>query len=163
MANNATPLTYIGNLTDNPELRFTPTGAAVCKFRLAATPRYLDKASGEWKDGSPGFLDVTCWRQLAENVAESLAKGARVMAAGNLVQDHWTVPDGQPNAGEKRSRWVLQAHSVGPELSWATASVHKMTRSRDGVPPDDPWATASKERPATAEDSRASFDDEPPF
>src|SRR6266536_1558406 len=121
---NALTLTIIGNLTADPELRFTPSGAAVVKFTVAHTPR--SKRGDEWVDGEPTFLDCTAWRQLAENVAESLAKGARVIVTGRLRTDRWETDgrNGQP-AGEKRSRMVLDVDGVGPELAYATAAVKK--------------------------------------
>lgn len=135
-----TPLTIVGNLTDDPELRFTASGIAVCKFTIASTPSYFDKTAQEWKDGEPTFLDCTAWRQLAENVAESLKRGVRVVAVGNLVTERW-----ENDQGEKRSKMALQVHSLGAELSYATAQVRRM--KRNGNPSDDEWNNATSERP----------------
>jgi single-strand DNA-binding protein len=145
---NETTVTVVGNLTDDPELRFTPSGAAVAKFRIASARRFLDRASGEWKDGDPLFLSCTVWRQAAENVAESLRRGARVIVSGRLRQRSYETRE-----GEKRTVIELEVDEVGPSLRWATASVKKMSRTRAGdgfVPadnPDDAWASAA---PASA-------------
>ncbi|MEJ3742371.1 single-stranded DNA-binding protein [Actinomycetes bacterium KLBMP 9797] len=173
-----TTITVIGNLTDDPELRFTPSGAAVAKFRVASTPRFMDKQSGEWKDGEPLFLSCTVWRQVAENVAESLQRGARVIVSGRLRQRSYETRE-----GEKRTVIELEVDEIGPSLRYATAKVQKMSRSGGGGFGasggggggggqggggnfDDPWATAA---PASANSSGSgsggggSFDDEPPF
>jgi single-strand DNA-binding protein len=147
---NETVITMVGNLTADPELRFLPSGVAVCKFTIAATPRSLDKEAGEWKDGEPLFMSCTAWRQLAEHTAESLSKGARVMVMGRLKLSKWETPE-----GEKRQAYGLDLDEVGPSLRFATASVHKMLRSKGGgfTPADnpaDPWAEASANRPAMA-------------
>lgn len=156
MATNLTPLTIVGNLTADPELRFTATGAACCALTVAVNPRTYDKAAAEWKDGEPAFHRVTAWRQLAENVAETLRKGDRVIVFGALSQRHWTDTEGQA-----RSAWNLTADAVGPDLTWATAKVSKVGRAgRGDAPPDDAWATASTTRPAGP---AAPLDDEPPF
>ncbi len=149
-----TTITIIGNLTDDPELRFTPSGAAVAKFRVASTPRTLDRASGEWKDGEPLFLSCTVWRQAAENVAESLQRGARVIVSGRLRQRSYETKE-----GEKRTVFELEVDEIGPSLRYATAKVQKMSRSSGGggygsgggqgggggygggQQQDDPWAT----------------------
>ncbi|HZN71836.1 MAG TPA: single-stranded DNA-binding protein [Micromonosporaceae bacterium] len=163
-----TTITVIGNLTDDPELRFTPSGAAVAKFRVASTPRFLDKQSGEWKDGEPLFLSCTVWRQAAENVAESLQRGARVIVSGRLRQRSYETKE-----GEKRTVIELEVDEIGPSLRYATAKVQKMSRSsgggfgsgggggQGGGMSDDPWASAV---PAPAGGGAgSSFDDEPPF
>lgn len=163
-----TVITVIGNLTDDPELRFTPSGAAVAKFRVASTPRYLDRTSGEWKDGEPLFLSCTVWRQAAENVAESLQRGARVIVSGRLRQRSYETKE-----GEKRTVVELEVDEIGPSLRYATAKVQKMSRSsgggfgsgggggQGGGMADDPWASAS---PAPAgRGAGSSFDEEPPF
>ncbi|NUT37980.1 MAG: single-stranded DNA-binding protein [Hamadaea sp.] len=168
-----TTITVIGNLTDDPELRFTPSGAAVAKFRIASTPRTLDRASGEWKDGEPLFLACSVWRQVAENVAESLQRGARVIVSGRLRQRSYETRE-----GEKRTVIELEVDEIGPSLRYATAKVQKMSRSGGGGGgggggygassggtgggggfADDPWATAA---PAGG-GSGGNFDDEPPF
>jgi len=171
-----TTITVIGNLTDDPELRFTPSGAAVAKFRVASTPRFMDKASGEWKDGEPLFLSCTVWRQAAENVAESLQRGARVIVSGRLRQRSYETRE-----GEKRTVIELEVDEIGPSLRYATAKVQKMSRSSGGGGgfgssggggggggqggggggySDDPWASAA---PAGGGSGSSSFDDEPPF
>src|SRR5882757_8198166 len=122
-----TTITVIGNLTDDPELRFTPSGAAVAKFRVASTPRTLDRASGEWKDGEPLFLSCNIWRQAAENVAESLQRGARVIITGRLRQRSYETRE-----GEKRTVMELEVDEIGPSLKYATAKVQKMSRSSGG-------------------------------
>src|SRR3989440_262365 len=148
-----TTITVIGNLTDDPELRFTPSGAAVAKFRIASTPRTLDRASGEWKDGEPLFLACSVWRQAAENVAESLQRGSRVIVSGRLRQRSYETKE-----GEKRTVYELEVDEIGPALRHATAKVQKMSRSSGGgggfrsprggpggggFTADDPWATAA--------------------
>jgi single-strand DNA-binding protein len=178
-----TTLTVIGNLTDDPELRFTPSGAAVAKFRVASTPRFMDKASGEWKDGDPLFLACTVWRQAAENVAESLQRGARVIVSGRLRQRSYETRE-----GEKRTVYELEVDEIGPSLRYATAKVQKMSRSGGGGGGgggfgasgagnsgggnsgggnfDDPWATASPAASGgggNAGGGGGNFDDEPPF
>jgi single-strand DNA-binding protein len=119
-----TTITVIGNLTDDPELKFTSSGVAVAKFRVASTPRFMDRASGEWKDGEPLFLACTIWRQAAENVAESLQRGARVVVVGRLRQRSY-----ETQQGEKRTVVELEVDEVGPSLRYATAKVQKMQRS----------------------------------
>jgi single-strand DNA-binding protein len=170
-----TTITVIGNLTDDPELRFTPSGAAVAKFRVASTPRTLDRASGEWKDGEPLFLSCSVWRQAAENVAESLQRGSRVIISGRLRQRSYETKE-----GEKRTVFELEVDEIGPSLRYATAKVQKMSRSSGGggfgasgggqsggggggggFAADDPWATAT---PApSGGGGGGNFDDEPPF
>ena len=166
-----TTITVIGNLTDDPELRFTPSGAAVAKFRIASTPRTLDRASGEWKDGEPLFLACSVWRQAAENVAESLQRGSRVIVSGRLRQRSYETKE-----GEKRTVYELEVDEIGPSLRYATAKVQKMSRSSGGgggfgssgggqgggggLANDDPWATAT---PAPSGGGGGNFDDEPPF
>jgi single-strand DNA-binding protein len=178
-----TIITVVGNLTDDPELRFTPSGAAVAKFRVASTPRTLDRASGEWKDGEPLFLACNIWRQAAENVAESLQRGARVIVTGRLRQRSYETRE-----GEKRTVMELEVDEIGPSLRYATAKVQKMSRSSGGGGgfgasgggasdgggggggkggggggyADDPWASAA---PAAGNGggSGSSFDEEPPF
>jgi single-strand DNA-binding protein len=121
---NDTTLTVVGNLTADPELRFLPNGVGMVKFTVAQTPRVLDKASGQWKDGDPLFLSCTAWRDLAEHIAESLSRGARVVVTGRLRLSRWETPE-----GEKRSAYGLEVDDIGPSLRWATAKVQKMTRT----------------------------------
>ena len=163
MAQGDVTITVVGNLTDDPELRFTPSGAAVANFTVASTPRILDKATNEWKDGDALFLRCSIWRQAAENVAESLQRGARVLVTGRLRQRSYETKE-----GEKRTVVELEVDEVGPSLRWATAKVAKAQRSGGGggsysggssgasssAGADDPWAT-----PAAG----AGPTDEPPF
>lgn len=117
-----TTLTLVGNLTADPELRFTPSGAAVANFTLASTPRTYDKASGEWKDGDTLFLSCQVWRQAAENAAESLTKGMRVIVNGRLKQRSYETKE-----GEKRTVFEVEVDDFGPSLTRATAKVTKVT------------------------------------
>ncbi|MEV4412437.1 single-stranded DNA-binding protein [Catellatospora sp. NPDC049609] len=171
-----TTITVIGNLTGDPELRFTPSGAAVAKFSVASTPRTLDRATNEWKDGETLFLNCSVWRQAAENVAESLTRGTRVIVSGRLRQRSYETRE-----GEKRTVYELEVDEIGPSLRNATAKVQRMTRSGGGggggfgagsgsgggggnsgggggFADNDPWATA-----APAGGSGGNYDDEPPF
>jgi single-strand DNA-binding protein len=169
-----TVITVVGNLTADPELRFTPSGAAVANFTVAATPRTFDRQSGEWKDGEALFMRCNVWRQAAENVAETLTRGMRVMVSGRLKQRSFETRE-----GEKRTVVELEVDEVGPSLKYATAKVNKVSRSGGGdfggggggfgggggnsggsgggAPADDPWGSA----PAAG--SGPSVDDEPPF
>ena len=113
----------VGNLTDDPELRYTPNGAAVAKFRVAVNRRYKDEA-GNWKDGETSYFSVNAWRNLAENVAESLARGTRVVVAGRLQMRSWETQE-----GDKRTVIEIEADEVGPSLRWATAKVERQSRS----------------------------------
>ena len=133
--------TIAGNLVEDPELRFTPNGAAVVKFRVASTPRYLDKASGEWKDGEATFLTVNQWRGPAENAAESIKKGDRVVVIGHLQQRSYETKE-----GEKRTVFEIQADEVAVSLNHATAQISKTSRSNPATATtaragEDPWAT----------------------
>jgi single-strand DNA-binding protein len=170
-----TVITVIGNLTADPELRFTPSGAAVANFTVASTPRTFDRQTNEWKDGEALFLRCNIWREAAENVAESLTRGARVIASGRLKQRSFETRE-----GEKRTVVELEVDEIGPSLRYATAKVNKASRSGGGgggfgggggsrqpaaEPPsgggsaggDDPWGSA----PASG--SFGGGDDEPPF
>ncbi len=144
MAAGDTVITIIGNLVDDPELRFTPSGAAVAKFRIASTPRTLDKATNEWKDGDSLFLTCNVWRQAAENVAESLTKGTRVIVSGRLRQRSYETKE-----GEKRTVYEVEVDEVGPSLRNATAKVNRASRGGGGGggygggANEDPWATAT--------------------
>lgn len=154
-----TVITIVGNLTADPELRFTPSGAAVANFTVASTPRYFDKQSGEWKDGEALFMRCSVWRQYAENVAETLGRGARVIVQGRLKQRSFETKE-----GEKRTVVELDVDEIGPALRYATAKVNKTSRGGggggdfggSGGGSDDPWAAA----PAA---SSGGFSDEPPF
>ena len=162
MAAGDTVITIVGNLVDDPELRFTPSGAAVAKFRVASTPRYLDKATNEWKDGDSLFLSCNVWRQAAENVAESLQRGMRVIIQGRLKQRSYETKE-----GEKRTVFEIEVDEVGPSLRNATAKIAKTSRaggapaggSNGGGGNDDPWASSA---PAGWGASVGSME-EPPF
>lgn len=122
-----TYITVVGNLVDDPELRFTPSGAAVANFRIASTPRTFDRQTNEWKDGEGLFLSCSVWRQAAENVAESLQKGMRVIVQGRLVSRSY-----EDREGQKRTVNEIQVDEVGPSLTWATAKVTRANRSGGG-------------------------------
>jgi single-strand DNA-binding protein len=183
-----TVITVVGNLTADPELRFTPSGAAVANFTVASTPRTFDRQSGEWKDGEALFLRCNIWRQAAENVAETLTRGARVIVQGRLKQRSFETRE-----GEKRTVIELEVDEIGPSLRYATASVTKASRGAGGGGyggggggnggggygasgggsgsgsgsgggyggGDDPWASA----PAAGSSGGGGggYDDEPPF
>ena len=143
-----TVITVVGNLTADPELRFTPSGAAVANFTVASTPRTFDKNSNEWKDGEALFLGCSVWRQAAENVAESLQRGMRVVISGRLKARTFETRE-----GERRTVFEIDVDEVGPSLKYATAKVTKTTRSggqggyggspAGGSGGDDPWASQS--------------------
>ncbi|QCW52303.1 single-stranded DNA-binding protein [Nocardioides dongxiaopingii] len=122
-----TLITVVGNLTDDPELRFTPSGAAVANFTVASTPRTLNKQTNEWEDGEAMFLRCSIWRQAAENVAESLQKGARVIVQGRMRARTWETRE-----GEKRTSFEIDVDEIGPSLRWATAKVARAGRSTAG-------------------------------
>jgi single-strand DNA-binding protein len=149
-----TQITIAGNLVDDPELRFTPSGQPVAKFRIASTPRYLDKSTNEWKDGDSLFLTCNVWRQTAENVAESMTRGMRAIVTGRLRQRSYETKE-----GEKRTVYEVEVDELGPSLRNASAKVTKVTRSKpaaDGGQHQgdaDPWAA-----PASG-----GYPDEPPF
>ncbi len=126
MANDTT-ITVIGNLTSDPELRFTPSGAPVANFTLASTPRTFDKNSNEWKDGETLFLRSSVWREAAENVAESLTKGMRVIAEGRLKSRSYETKE-----GEKRTVIEFEIDEIGPSVKYATAKVNRTQRSGNG-------------------------------
>lgn len=141
-----TLITVVGNLTGDPELRFTPSGAAVANFTIASTPRNFDRQTNEWKDGDTLFLNCSVWRQAAENVAESLQKGMRVVAQGRLKARSYETRE-----GEKRTVMELDVEEVGPSLKYATAKVTRAARSdggggggfSGGGGGNDPWASQS--------------------
>ena len=168
-----TIITVVGNLTADPELRFTPSGAAVASFTIASTPRQFDRNSNEWKDGEALFLRCSIWRQAAENVAESLTRGMRVVAQGRLKQRSYETRE-----GEKRTVVELDVEEVGPSLKYATAKVNRTQRGSssgggfgasgsdagsggggggNSAPSDDPWGSA----PPSG--GSGGFSDEPPF
>jgi single-strand DNA-binding protein len=171
MAAGDTQITIAGNLVDDPELRFTPAGQPVARFRVASTPRFRDNATGEWKDGDSLFLTCNVWRQAAENVAESLQRGMRVIVSGRLRQRSYETKE-----GEKRTVYEVEVDDVGPSLRNASAKVAKVSRSGGGFgggqgggqsfggggqgggqgggrQEADPWATGDS----------GGFSDEPPF
>ncbi len=127
MAIGDTPITVVGNLTADPELRFTPSGAAVANFTVASTPRQFDRQTNEWKDQETLFMRCSIWREAAENAAESLTRGTRVVVTGRLVARSWETPE-----GEKRTVMEMQADEVGPSLRYATAKVTKAQRGGGG-------------------------------
>jgi single-strand DNA-binding protein len=151
-----TTITIVGNLTDDPELRFTPSGAAVANFTVASTPRNFDKQTNEWTDGEAMFLRCSIWRQAAENVAESLQRGMRVVVQGRLKARTYETRE-----GEKRTVFEIEVEEIGPSLKFATAKVNRVSRSGGGggysggggggqagssgqgggAPAEDPWAT----------------------
>jgi single-strand DNA-binding protein len=176
MAAGDTTITIIGNLVNDPELRYTPTGQAVATFRVASTPRFMDRQTNEWKDGDSLFLSCNVWRQAAENVAESLQRGMRVIVSGRLRQRSYETKE-----GEKRTVYEVEVDEVGPSLRNASAKVNRSSRSGSsgfggggsggggqsgsggqggygggagGRANDDPWA---------AEPGDSGFSDEPPF
>jgi single-strand DNA-binding protein len=177
MAAGDTTITIIGNLVGDPELRYTPTGQAVATFRVASTPRFMDRQTNEWKDGDSLFLSCNVWRQAAENVAESLQRGMRVIVSGRLRQRSYETKE-----GEKRTVYEIEVDEVGPSLRNASAKVTRSTRSgggsgggggfggqgsaggggggygggASGRANDDPWASDSG-------GGDNGFSDEPPF
>ncbi|HEU5036134.1 MAG TPA: single-stranded DNA-binding protein [Nocardioides sp.] len=177
-----TVITVVGNLVDDPELRFTPSGAAVANFRIASTPRTFDRQTNEWKDGDALFLSCSVWRQAAENVAESLQRGMRVIVQGRLKQRSYETRE-----GEKRTVVELDVDEVGPSLTFATAKVTRASRSGGGgggygggagqsrpqSSGNDPWATPAPQQgggqggqSAPANDpwgAPGAGSDEPPF
>lgn len=154
-----TLITVVGNLTADPELRYTQSGAAVANFTVASTPRTFDKASGEWKDGESLFLRCSVWRAVAENVAETLTRGMRVVVQGRLKQRSY-----ETNEGEKRTVCELEVEEVGPSLRYASAKVNRVQRNGQGAPassaspaaPEDPWGSQPQF-------GRGGYSDEPPF
>ncbi|WP_097994105.1 single-stranded DNA-binding protein [Streptomyces sp. f51] len=156
-----TPITVVGNVVADPELRFTPAGAPVANFRIASTPRTFDRVTNEWKDGDTLFLSVSVWRQQAENVAESIKRGDRVIVVGRLGQRQYEKD------GERKSSYEVQAEDVGPALKNATAQVAKNGQQQRpqgygqqvpqqgyGAPQADQWST---------QQPRQGYTDEPPF
>ena len=152
MSAGDTTLTITGNLTADPDLRFTGTGTAVAAFTVAASRRVYDQASGQWKDGDTLFLRCSAWRELADHAAETLTKGTRVIVTGRLKQRSYETPE-----GDKRTVYELDADDIGPSLKWATAKIARTSRDKAPHPADgDPWQAdqaADVARP----------DDQPPF
>jgi single-strand DNA-binding protein len=179
-----TTITLVGNLTADPELRFTPSGAAVANFTVASTPRNFDRNTNEWRDGDAMFLNCAVWRQAAENVAESLQKGMRVIVQGRLKSRSYETRE-----GERRTVFEIDVDEIGPALKYATAKVNRNASGGGGGRPsgggqggqggqgggqggggsygDDPWATggsAAGNRPQQSNDPWATpQSEEPPF
>ena len=185
MAQGDTQITVVGNLVADPELRFIPSGAAVANFRIASTPRTFNRETNQWEDGEALFLTCNCWRQMAENVAETLTKGMRVIVTGRLKQRSY-----QTREGESRTVFEIEVEEVGPSLKYATANISRTNREGSGggfgggrqdsqapaqnqggfgqsqpqqsqssqpAPQQDPWNSAP------SSDSFGGMDDEPPF
>jgi single-strand DNA-binding protein len=163
-----TVITVVGNLTSDPELRYTQNGLAVANFTIASTPRSFDRASNDWKDGEALFLRASVWREFAEHVAGSLTKGSRVIATGRLRQRSYETKE-----GEKRTSFELEIDEIGPSLRYATAQVTRTSSSREGGSggggrpqvADEPWAASA---PADASggdvwNTPGSYNDETPF
>jgi len=156
----------VGNLTADPELRYTQNGLAVANFTIASTPRNFDRASNDWKDGEALFLRASVWREFAEHVAGSLTKGSRVIATGRLKQRSYETKE-----GEKRTSIELEVDEIGPSLRYATAQVTRAASSRDGggapsrgAVADEPWAASAPEAPAgDVWNTPGSYSDETPF
>ena len=166
-----TVITVVGNLTADPELRYTQNGLAVANFTIASTPRSFDKASNDWKDGDPLFLRASVWREFAEHVAGSLSKGARVIATGRLKQRNYETKE-----GEKRTSFEIEVDEIGPSLRYATAQVTRTTggASRGGQSGqsgqvgqggEEPWGSASAADSSSGDvwNTPGNFNDETPF
>ncbi|MEI2809635.1 MAG: single-stranded DNA-binding protein [Nocardioides sp.] len=155
-----TIITVVGNLVDDPELRFTPSGAAVANFRIASTPRTFDRQSNEWKDGDALFLSCSVWRQAAENAAESLTKGMRVIVQGRLRSRQYETRE-----GEKRTVFEIEVDEVGPSLKYASAKVTRAQRSGGGFGGgqggDDPWANSGPSSSNQSSSRSSSSNDDP--
>ena len=165
MSQGDTPITIVGNIVADPELRFTPSGAAVANFRIASTPRRYNPQTQQHEDGEGLFLTCNVWRDQAENVAESLTKGMRVIVNGNLRQRSY-----ETNEGEKRTVYEVEVEDVGPSLKWATARVERTNRSSGGrgtgTAPQGPHGAYSGGQPPQNDDpwgSAPQDDSEPPF
>ncbi|TXN29263.1 single-stranded DNA-binding protein [Lacisediminihabitans profunda] len=167
-----TVITVVGNLTSDPELRYTQNGLAVANFTIASTPRSFDRASNDWKDGDALFLRASVWREFAEHVAGSLTKGSRVVATGRLKQRSYETKE-----GEKRTSIELEVDEIGPSLRYATAQVTRTSSSREGSGgggnsgggrgqvADEPWAASAPSEPAAGDvwNTPGSYSDETPF
>ena len=171
MAAGDTPITVVGNLVADPELRFTPSGQPVATFRVASTPRLRDNATGEWKDGDSLFLSCNVWRQAAENVAESLQRGMRVIVTGRLRQRNYETKE-----GEKRTVYEVEVDDVGPSLRNASAKVNRASRgggeggfggsgggNRSGGGQGSSGGGSSRNEDPWASDTGGGYSDEPPF
>ena len=170
MAAGDTPITVVGNLVADPELRFTPSGQPVATFRVASTPRMRDNATGEWKDGDSLFLSCNVWRQAAENVAESLQRGMRVIVTGRLRQRNYETKE-----GEKRTVYEIEVDDVGPSLRNASAKVNRTSRgggeggfgggggNRSGGGQGSSGGSSRTEDPWASDSAGGGYSDEPPF
>ena len=166
MAAGDTQITIAGNLVDDPELRFTPSGQPVAKFRVASTPRFRDNQTGEWKDGDSLFLTCNVWRQAAENVAESLQRGMRVIVSGRLRQRSYETKE-----GEKRTVYEVEVDDVGPSLRNASAKVTRAQRSSGGYGGGSQGGSGQpaqsgggrQEDPWASDNGGGGYSDEPPF
>jgi single-strand DNA-binding protein len=159
MAAGDTQITMIGNLVDDPQLRYTPTGQAVGSFRVASTPRFMDRQTNEWKDGDSLFLSCNVWRQAAENVAESLQRGMRVIVSGRLRQRSYETKE-----GEKRTVYEIEVDEVGPSLRNASAKVVRSSRATGGQgAPGRQGGGSAADDPWSADNAGAAQSDQPPF
>lgn len=155
MSSGDTQITIAGNLVEDPELRFTPSGQPVAKFRIASTPRFRDSSTGEWKDGDTLFLTVNVWRQAAENVAESMTRGTRAIVQGRLRQRSYETKE-----GEKRTVYEIEADEVGASLRNASAKITRAARTTAAA--DKPATTGGEADPWAGKGS-SGYTDEPPF
>ena len=162
-----TIITVVGNLTADPELRYTQGGLAVANFTIASTPRTFDRAANDWKDGEALFLRASCWREFAEHVAGSLTKGSRVVATGRLKQRSYETKE-----GEKRTSFEIEVDEIGPSLRYATAQVTRTTGGGGGSRgqvqvADEPWAASARAESTSASgdvwNAPGNFNDETPF
>ncbi len=161
-----TVITVVGNLTSDPELRYTQNGLAVANFTIASTPRSFDRASNDWKDGDALFLRASVWREFAEHVAGSLTKGSRVIATGRLKQRSYETKE-----GEKRTSIELEIDEIGPSLRYATAQITRTSSSREGVGggrgsgpiADEPWAASAPAAEGDVWNTPGNYSDETPF
>ncbi|MFF4573665.1 single-stranded DNA-binding protein [Streptomyces sp. NPDC001410] len=155
MSFGETPITLVGNLTDDPELKFTEGGATLAKFTIAVTPRSFDRASNQWKDGTTAFYRCAAWRALAEHIGESLGKGSRVVATGRMRQHDWTT-----DQGEKRSMLAVEIDDIGASVRFTTVQINGKRPAHNGPAGDDAWATTNAPAASSASASEGA---EPPF
>lgn len=160
-----TIITVVGNLTADPELRYTQSGLAVANFTIASTPRSFDRATNDWKDGEALFLRASCWREFAEHVAGSLTKGSRVIATGRLKQRSYETKE-----GEKRTAIELEIDEIGPSLRYATAQVTRASSGAgggggrsQGAVAEEPWSTSGPAESGDVWNAPGSYSDETPF
>ena len=159
-----TIITVVGNLTADPELRYTQTGLAVANFTIASTPRTFDRAANDWKDGEALFLRASCWREFAEHVAGSLTKGSRVIVTGRLKQRSYETKE-----GEKRTSIELDVDEIGPSLRYATAQVTRASSGAagggrsQGAVADEPWAASAPAESGDVWNTPGNYNDETPF